>query len=283
MTYHPRLGGVGLLLRPSRVKVLRADGPTAERGDILSMDFTNPYDPFLRLQEPFRESRATPHLGVGGLLLAEAFARLDLSRPNTVRHWTMAFGAVLVDWVYSPKGGEIYDDDGEYDPNWNVRQVSKAEILEEQRSVRRQLQQLHGLSASRPNGGSTVRYDVMGNKVSPALFARLWEGAIATSADLMRDRIDAALPGGMEVDRFSVPLVAREARSWMCVLAPIYLQLFEALRRISEGKPGAAECRECGQIFLILDGRRTTFCTQTEQNRWRQRSGRKRQAAKPVL
>ncbi len=34
---------------------------------------------------------------------------------------------------------------------------------------------------------------------------------------------------------------------WGSILAPIYLQLLEGLRRVSEGKPGATWCRECGQ------------------------------------
>jgi hypothetical protein len=60
------------------------------------------------------------------------------------------------------------------------------------------------------------------------------------------------------------------------VLAPIYLQLFEALRRITEGEPGAAICRECGRPFLVLDARRRFFCNERERTRWAQRDRRRR-------
>ncbi len=58
--------------------------------------------------------------------------------------------------------------------------------------------------------------------------------------------------------------------------SPIYLQLFEALRRISEGEPGAATCRECGQPFLVLDARRRFFCNDRERYRFTQRQRRLR-------
>lgn len=74
-------------------------------------------------------------------------------------------------------------------------------------------------------------------------------------------------------------LVPREARIWQSILAPIYLQLFEALRRITEGEPGAAICRECGQPFLVLDARRRFFCNDRERFRFSQRERRRRMAA----
>jgi hypothetical protein len=73
-------------------------------------------------------------------------------------------------------------------------------------------------------------------------------------------------------------LVPREERVWRSILAPIYLQLFEALRRITEGEPGAATCRECGRPFLVLDGRRRLFCNDRERFRHAQRERRKRLA-----
>ena len=76
-------------------------------------------------------------------------------------------------------------------------------------------------------------------------------------------------------------LVPREARIWQSILAPIYLQLFEALRRITEGEPGAATCRECGQPFLVLDARRRFFCNDRERFRFSQRQRRRRLAAEP--
>ena len=77
-------------------------------------------------------------------------------------------------------------------------------------------------------------------------------------------------------------LVPREARIWQSILAPIYLQLFEALRRVTEGEPGAATCRECGQPFLVLDARRRFFCNDRERFRFSQRQRRRRLAAEPA-
>lgn len=73
-------------------------------------------------------------------------------------------------------------------------------------------------------------------------------------------------------------LVPREERVWQSILAPIYLQLFESLRRITEGEPGAATCRECGQPFVVLDARRRFFCNAREQFRYSKREQRRRSA-----
>lgn len=74
-------------------------------------------------------------------------------------------------------------------------------------------------------------------------------------------------------------LVPREERIWQSVLAPIYLQLFEALRRITEGEPGAATCRECKRPFLVLDARRRFFCNERERFRYAKRQQRRRLTA----
>lgn len=71
-------------------------------------------------------------------------------------------------------------------------------------------------------------------------------------------------------------LIPVEVREWRSILHPIYLQLFEALLRISEGKPGATVCRECGRPFLILDARRQLFCNNRERYRHAQRERRRR-------
>jgi hypothetical protein len=71
-------------------------------------------------------------------------------------------------------------------------------------------------------------------------------------------------------------LFVRERRLWRSILAPIYLQLLEALRRVSEGKPGSVWCKECAQPFLTLDARRSTFCTDRERLRYAQRGRRER-------
>jgi hypothetical protein len=72
------------------------------------------------------------------------------------------------------------------------------------------------------------------------------------------------------------PLEVNERRSWSSLLAPIYLQLLEGLLRVTEGRRGAAVCRECGQPFLTLDARRSSFCTDRERYRHGQRARRKR-------
>ena len=71
-------------------------------------------------------------------------------------------------------------------------------------------------------------------------------------------------------------LVPREERIWQSVFAPIYLQLFEALRRITEGEMGAAICRECDRPFVVLDARRRFFCNDRERYRHAQRERRRR-------
>lgn len=77
------------------------------------------------------------------------------------------------------------------------------------------------------------------------------------------------------------PIEVNEHRWWRSLLAPLYLQLLEALRRISEGHSGAALCRECGRPFLTLDARRSSFCNDRERFRFTQRERRRRLAMPP--
>jgi len=77
-------------------------------------------------------------------------------------------------------------------------------------------------------------------------------------------------------------LLPREERTWRSILLPTYLQLFEALRRITEGEPGAAICRECDRPFLVLDARRRFFCNDRERTRHTQRERRRRLQGDPV-
>jgi hypothetical protein len=79
-------------------------------------------------------------------------------------------------------------------------------------------------------------------------------------------------------DQQDAPLVIRERRTWSSLLAPVYVQLLEGLRRVTESQRGAAFCRECGQPFLVLDARRSTFCTDRERLRYGQRMHRLRVA-----
>ena len=93
---------------------------------------------------------------------------------------------------------------------------------------------------------------------------------------------DLSREGESMTDRFPAPLVVHERRWWSSLLAPVYLQLLEGLRRVTEGQRGAALCRECGQPFLTLDARRSSFCTDRERFRFSQRERRKRLSA-PAL
>ncbi len=87
---------------------------------------------------------------------------------------------------------------------------------------------------------------------------------------------DLLTPDQSMRDRFPAPLVVHERRWWSSLLAPVYLQLLEGLRRVTEGQRGAGFCRECGQPFLTLDARRSSFCTDRERFRYSQRERRKR-------
>ena len=90
---------------------------------------------------------------------------------------------------------------------------------------------------------------------------------------------DLTREGESLADRFPGPLVVHERRWWSSLLAPVYLQLLEGLRRVTEGQRGAALCRECGQPFLTLDARRSSFCTDRERYRFSQRERRRRLSA----
>jgi hypothetical protein len=91
------------------------------------------------------------------------------------------------------------------------------------------------------------------------------------------------LGGGSDGDEAGVaPFEVVERREWRSALVPIHLQLLEAYRRVSEGLPGAARCRECGNPILALDPRRTAFCNDRERFRFAQRERRKRLAMPPA-
>ncbi len=72
------------------------------------------------------------------------------------------------------------------------------------------------------------------------------------------------------------PMLVTEQRRWRSVLSPIYLQLLEGLRRVTEGQRGAAFCKECGEPFLTLDARRSSFCNDQHRFRFSQRARRGR-------
>lgn len=111
---------------------------------------------------------------------------------------------------------------------------------------------------------------------------RLLAGYVRRAAEhqveLRRLGFDRDLTRGGEslTDHFPGPLVVHERRWWSSLLAPVYLQLLEALRRVTEGQSGATLCRECGDPFLTLDARRSSFCTDRDRFRFAQRERRKR-------
>jgi hypothetical protein len=71
------------------------------------------------------------------------------------------------------------------------------------------------------------------------------------------------------------------AVSWTSVLQPMYVQIFMAYLRALDGKPAAARCRDCGNVFLILDGRRSTYCNSRCRNRFNVRQFRDRAKKAP--
>ncbi len=107
--------------------------------------------------------------------------------------------------------------------------------------------------------------------------------AAAHELELIPTRPSEPLPDDeARAERWFGTLEVVEERWWRSLLAPVYLQLFEALRRISEGRQGGAFCRECGEPFLVLDARRSAFCNDRERARWSQRERRKRLSAPPA-
>ncbi len=78
------------------------------------------------------------------------------------------------------------------------------------------------------------------------------------------------------------PVRVEQRRVWRSLLAPVYLQLLEGLRRVSDGQSGATWCRECGQPFLTLDARRSSFCNDRERFRFAQRERRRRLGGKVI-
>jgi hypothetical protein len=120
--------------------------------------------------------------------------------------------------------------------------------------------------------------------VAMATLGSTWDSALDLERRLIEPYVALAVERRFSIDRQPRPedgrnvLVPRESREWRSALAPIYLQLFESLRRISEGEPGAAVCRECSQPFLVLDARRRFFCNDRERFRFSQRGRRRRLA-----
>ena len=330
MSLRPRFAGDGLLQLPSDVQIVRATGRDRQRGDVISALIGERIDPFER--------------EAADLLLAEAFARVDLSRPRKAREWYLAHGAVAFGWLFPEDAAHGLRFAG---PQLTA-QDTQAEVLAQQELVRWHLTSLARLTAhgsgvgegwdpawssallEGPDGqtlwmGAPIDVEAYRSPtITPAMpwplppglphlpvpldaWTRSWGGYDLPVPDddgrharldtdhvgllelqrrLIEPYLRSALPTEVRVEPLAPnlgpdagtggeysgqALVVRETRIWGSILAPIYLQLLEGLRRVSEGKPGATWCRECGQPFLTLDARRSTFCTDRERVRHAQR------------
>jgi hypothetical protein len=338
VSLRPRFAGDGLLQLPSDVQVVRATGRDRQRGDVICALLGERIDPFEREG--------------ADLLLAEAFARVDLSRPRKARQWYLAHGAVAFGW--------LFPEDATHGLRFAglelTSQDTEAEVLAQQGLVRWHLTSLARLTAHRvdaeaswdpawssallegPDGqalwiGAPVDVEAYRSPtIGPAMpwplppglprlpvsqdaWTRYWggyglpvpdddggharldtdhDGLLELQRRLIEPYLRSALPTEVRVEPLAPglraeggtrgqdgqALVVRETRIWGSILAPIYLQLLEGLRRVSEGKRGATWCRECGQPFLTLDARRSTFCTDRERVRYAQR-GRPRGTPAP--
>ena len=140
MSLRPRFAGDGLLVLPSDVTVVRAVGRAREPGDVLAALDGVRIDPFER--------------DADDLLLAEAFARVDLSRPRLAREWYLAHGAVALHWLFGDSSRPLH---------WVglhlTSQDTRAEVLAQQRLVRWHLTSLARLSAHRPGGADHGDWD----------------------------------------------------------------------------------------------------------------------------
>ena len=254
MSQRPRLGGAGRLERPSEIWMPRGRGVAWDAGDVICWFVgSERYDPFERRED--------------GLLLAESFARLDVNRPAFLRRWVQANGTLAAHLVID--GDEYLPDDEDVDTQ------DRADTWRsEQWLVREMLRELVVLSGTKPVGTEDwdprwfPRGEWTGNFQEPtrdSMFrlARFW----------IKERVEAALRPDVMLG-WHHPSAVEVIYRWRSVLAPIHLQLFEALRRVSEEKVGATVCQECRNPMLVLDGRRTTFCTASEANRHRVREWR---------
>jgi hypothetical protein len=273
----PRLGRDGRLRLPISVTVSR---PAGERwpGDVRWEFERHRYDPEADkpfLIDPF-ERRAD------GLLLIESFVRLDLRRPRKARDWFLANGVPNLAWFdQEPPSSD-----------------AGREILIEQELIRQYITVIERISRILPPPAGPgepwdpdwfpVTNEVFGNvaKEAPEQHARiLFEITMDSIATyLMRAMFPMIDPLGARA-RPSRPTFPGAAEvsvgpvlsyKWESIIAPIYLQLYEALRRLSEGRPGARTCPACGQTFLMLDGRRERFCTDLERASFNMRAFRKR-------
>ena len=222
-----------------------------------------------------------------GLLLAESFARLDLRRPRKARDWFLANGVPALGLSTARAS-----------PPPTADRRSRSSRIGPRLPAGDRADQPHRCS---PPAGQGVAWDEAWFPPTIGLYVITDQAAERRSPDpvgpcprqprglpvrAMSPEIDPRGVRGRPV-RLALPCAAPEAFGpvvryrWLSIIAPIYLQLYEGLRRLSEGKPGARTCAECGELFLVLDGRRTTFCTDAERARHHQRQYREREARPP--
>lgn len=136
-------------------------------------------------------------------------------------------------------------------------------------------------TASSPSSGATATVEAAARELGTTWDAtvELMRVVIAPHVERALERQVDLIREPMDVDgRRRLALVAREVREWRSVLAPIYIQLFSGLERITRGEVGAQVCRECGQPFIVIDARRRLFCNARERYRYTQRERRRRLA-----
>lgn len=281
MGARPRLGSEGRLRLPAAVTIGRPADP-AWPGDVHArFDLADLDDPAVaerHLTDPFARR-------ADGLLLAESFVRLDLRRPRKARDWFLANGVPALAW---------FDGEGLAAPDGG------RDVVFEQDQVRAYLRVIELISRTLPPpAGQGVAWDDAWFPPTTGLYVITDEAADVAQPRILLDLALGSLVGYLsramspEIDPRGVrgrpvwppfPGAAPEVFGpvvryrWPSIIAPIYLQLYEGLRRLSEGKPGARTCAECGELFLVLDGRRTTFCTDAERARHHQRRYREREA-----
>jgi hypothetical protein len=269
----PRLGGDGLLLLPAAVNV---DGDDS----LLVRVFRRSVDPFDHFDE---------------LLLAELFARVDVIDVRAMQRWSQLYGALDRGGFWSdPKSGAV-----ERPPN-PVRD-SLADFALEQTRVRWLLDVLvvlsdHRLKRDWPSTTSVPALpDESPHEIGTDFPAdpshdndATWLRVATLATELLGPYVAIAAQRTVRLlfrdtnsRKGGGVLEAVEWHQWRSILAPVSLQVFEALRRITEGEPGAARCNECQAPFLILDGRRRRFCNERHRHRYNQRVRRRRSGAMP--
>jgi len=120
----------------------------------------------------------------------------------------------------------------------------------ERDEVRMHLRALVRLSASRPSLASRASWqeawaypDWMVPE-SASWGDRSWDATARLAAFWFNQSVEVALRPSVTLGQvFDFPLSPLIQFRWTSILAPIYLQLYESLRRITEGQSGAAPCR----------------------------------------